>query len=675
MNIIAIVQARTSSKRLKSKVLKKVQNNTIIEIINKRLNLSKKINKTIIAIPSTKNENKFYNFLIKKKMIVFRGSENNVLNRFYKAAIKYKANIIVRVTGDCPFVDVELIDKSINTLIKSKNDYVTNTNPPTYPDGLDIEVFTFECLKKTKKLAKSKYDLEHVTPFIKTSGLFKTKNIQNKIDLSHLRLTLDEKQDLKLVKKIFKHFHPNIYFQMDDITYYIKKNPKLIEINNMIKRNSGSLDNVGQKLWRKAKTLIPGGNSFFSKRPDIFLPDSSPVYYLKAKGCYVWTLENKKLIDMYLMGVGTNILGYSNSKINSAIYKAIKKSNVSSLNCPEEVELAEELLKLHPWADMAKFGRSGGETNSIAIRIARSFSKSDNIAFCGYHGWHDWYLSSNLSNKKNLDHQLFPNLKIEGVPKKLKNTAFPFKFNNFKSLERIVKKNKIGIIKMEVFRNIPPKKTFLKKIRKLADKKKIILIFDECTSGFRSNFGGIHKLYGVNPDIAIFGKALGNGHPITAIIGKKEIMEKANNSFISSTFWSERLGIVAALTTLKLMKKLNSWKQISKKGNYIEKKWKEIGKKYKLKIKCYGLPSIKYFEIISKDWIKYKTFISQEMLKKGFLASNAVYVSISHTDKIIRNYLNSIESIFKIIANCEKNNSIDTMLETKISDVGMKRQN
>jgi len=433
--------------------------------------------------------------------------------------------------------------------------------------------------------------------------------------------------------------------------------------------------NKGQELWNRAKKIIPGGNMLLSKRPELFLPNKWPVYFSKAKGCKVWDIDGKKYIDMSFMGVGTNILGYSNKIINRSVNNAINKSNVSTLNCYEEVQLSEKLIELHPWADMVKYARTGGEANSIAIRIARAASGKDKIAFCGYHGWHDWYLSANIANKENLNSQLLTGLNTYGVPKALKNTSFPFEYNNFKQLEKIVKKNNIGIIKMEVERNIKPKNNFLKKVRNLANKKKIVLIFDECTSGFRENFGGLHKMYNIEPDLAIFGKALGNGHAITAVIGKKKIMQFAQDSFISSTFWTERSGPVAALKTLHVMEKLKSWKIISKAGEKIERGWKKLAKKNNLKIHCYGLSSIKNFEIKSKNWLKYKTLISQEMLKRGFLAGNTVFTCINHTDQIINNYLKNLDKVFKIIKICENTGTIDMFLETPVCHTGFKRIN
>ena len=211
-----------------------------------------------------------------------------------------------------------------------------------------------------------------------------------------------------------------------------------------------------------------------------------------------------------LMGIGPNALGYGNNQVDQAVLNAISKGNMSTFSCPEEVELAERLIDMHPWADMARFARSGGEANSVAIRLARAASGKDNVAFCGYHGWHDWYLASNLSDSKGLDGHLLPGLDPHGVPQNLKDSVHPFEYNNFAKLEELVKTKNIGVIKMEVIRNMEPQDNFLQKVRDLASKKNIVLVFDECSSGFRENFGGIFQKYNVEPDMVMFGKTIGN---------------------------------------------------------------------------------------------------------------------------------------------------------------------
>ena len=403
--------------------------------------------------------------------------------------------------------------------------------------------------------------------------------------------------------------------------------------------------NKNYQRWINANNYIAGGNMLLSKNPNYILPIHWPTYFKKAKGVNIYDLDNKKYLDMSYMGIGTNILGYANKAIDSMVKKSIDLSISSTLNCYEEVELAKKLISIHPWANKVKFARTGGEANSIAIRLSRAFTKKDKVAICGYHGWHDWYLASNLSNKNNLNSMLMEGIKTDGIPKFLKNSTIPFQYNDIDNFLKIAKRRDVGSLIMEVKRNYDPHNNFLEKIREVCSKYKICLIFDECTSGFRENFGGLHLKYKVNPDLAIFGKALGNGYAITAILGKEEIMNTFNNTFISSTFWSERVGPVAGLATLKEMENIKSWKIISDLGNYFREKLNKVAKKNNLEIAIEGIPSLTTYRF-KKNNQKYKTYISKKLIDKNILGTNAVYFSSSHSKKNIDLYINYLDEIF-----------------------------
>ena len=409
--------------------------------------------------------------------------------------------------------------------------------------------------------------------------------------------------------------------------------------------------NKGQKLLKKAKKIIPGGNQLLSKRSEIFLPGVWPTYYKKAKGCKVWDLNDNVYYDFAGMGVTACVLGYANNDLNKSLIKGLKSGSMCTLNATEEVDLANELLNIHKWSGMAKFCKSGGEACMVAIRIARAYSKKNNVAFCGYHGWHDWYLATNMGNKKNLDNQLLPGLKTKGVSNTFKNTIKPFIYNDINSLKKIFKNknNDVGIIIMEPMRGVKPKKNFLKQVKILAKKNNAILIFDEITSGFKDNYGGIHLKLNVNPDIAIFGKSIGNGYPISAIIGKKKIMEVAQDTFISSTMWTDRLGFIAAIETLKKLKKFKINKIISDYGNLIKNGWISKAKKNDINISISGLNTILYLKFNYKNNSEILTYFTQEMLKRGFLAGSQVATSYAYNKKIINKYLKEVDYVFKKI--------------------------
>jgi glutamate-1-semialdehyde 2,1-aminomutase len=432
----------------------------------------------------------------------------------------------------------------------------------------------------------------------------------------------------------------------------------------------------GQELYKKAKTLIPGGTMLLSKRPEMFLPENWPSYFSKAKGCEVWDLDKKKYIDMCIMGIGTNTLGYGNDEVDNAVVETARKGNMSTLNCPEEVELAEKLIEINPWADMVRFARSGGEANSIAIRIARAASGKDNVAICGYHGWHDWYLSANHNEGNDLSDHLLKGLSPNGVPSNLKNTVFPFHYNNYEELLDIVNTKDIGVIKMEVERNFGPKNNFLNKVRDLATKRNIVLIFDECTSGFRETFGGIYQKYGVEPDMAMYGKTLGNGYALTAVVGKKSVMEAAQSTFISSTFWTERIGPTAALATLKVMEEVKSWEIITDIGNIMRKGWQKLAEDHNLSITISGIPSLSTYSFNTDKALEYKTLITQEMLSKGYLASTNFYASTAHNEDNLKLYFEALNDVYTIIADCENGNKkIENLLKGPVCHAGFKRLN
>ena len=670
------------STRLPGKVMKKIVGIPAIGIILKRLKKTKEAQKIVVATSKNEENKVLINYLKKIKASYFCGSENDVLNRFYKTATKHKAEIIVRITADCPLVDVQIVDDFIKRFKKNKPDYLSNGLwlPWTYPDGLDVEVFSYGFLKKAEKKANTlqRRDGAVVSEYLRDNpDSIKWMNITCPIKkISKYRLSVDEEIDLHLIRKIYEYFSPNIHFDLKQIVNFAKKNKKLFSINSMIKPGEGSNLDKGQKLWKRASAIILGGNSLLSKNPNLFLPNKWPTYFSKSKGCKVWDLDNKSYTDMSLMGVGTNILGYCNSEVDNAVKKVVEKGNLTTLNCPEEVFLAEKLLSIHPWAEKVKFARTGGEANAVAIRIARAASGKENVAFCGYHGWHDWYLAANLKNKNSLNSHLMPGLDPLGVPSNLQNTSFGFEYNNINQLKKLIDKKNIGVIKMEVSRSTQPNTIFLKKVRELANKKNIVLIFDECTSGFRQCFGGLHKLININPDMAIFGKALGNGYAITAILGKKSVMDSAQKSFISSTFWTDRIGPVAAIKTLEIMEREKSWKRISYLGERVFLIWKKLAKKYNIKINISGLPSLAKFTFDSRNSQVYKTFITQEMLKHKFLAANSVYLSTSHNEKILKKYSNHLDEIFYKISQCEKGNlSISNILKYPVSNSPFGRLN
>ena len=392
-----------------------------------------------------------------------------------------------------------------------------------------------------------------MTPFLRREPAFRRLNITNAEDLSAQRWTLDEPADLVVLRDVFEHFGDNS-FSFEDVVALAAADPSLFAANASIPRDEGARLAAGQKLWRRAKRVIPGGSLLLSKRPEMLLPERWPTYFSRAKGCHVWDLDGNELLDVGLMGVGTNILGYGHPKVDEAVARVVRDGNLTTLNAPEEVFLAEELVALHPWSDMARFTRSGGEACSVAVRIARAASgrsarSRSAVTTVGTIG--TWL---QISNPRTRSRHHLAGLDPAGVPPALARTALPFAYNDLAELDRLVATEDIGVIFIEVERSTPPAPGFLEGVRELATREDIVLVFDECTSGFRKVLGGLHLHYGVEPDIAVFGKTLGNGYAINAIVGRAAVMDHAQSTFISSTFWTERIGSAAALAALAAMR-------------------------------------------------------------------------------------------------------------------------
>lgn len=675
LKVVAIVQARMGSTRLPDKVMKPIGGVPMIELLLARLSRARLVDQIVVASSIDSRNQPLSDHVVELGYTCVRGSEQDVLNRYLVAARQVRADIIIRITGDCPLVDPALVDEAVRRFCAGSFDYLSNTSPATYPDGLDTEVFTLEALERAACESQDPFDHEHVTPYLRRDGLFRLGVMRHDQDLSGLRWTVDEASDFEVISNVFRHFAPDIHFSWQRVLDLQVQRPDLFAANQNIIRNEGAMMGTGQKLWKRAKEIIPGGSMLLSKRAEMYLPEQWPAYFSKAKGCTVWDMDGKAYIDMSIMGIGTNTLGYGHPEVDAAVREVIDMGNMSTFNAPEEVYLAERLVELHPWADMVRFARTGGEANAVAIRIARAATGKDNVAICGYHGWHDWYLSANLGDKSHLAGHLLPGLEPNGVPQGLRGTTLPFNYNNFAELEALVRDHDIGTIKMEVSRNMGPKDNFLHKVRKLATDHGIVLIFDECTSGFRQTFGGLHKLYGVEPDMAMFGKTLGNGYAVTATIGRREIMEAAQTTFISSTFWTERIGSVAGLKTLEVMERLKSWDFITQTGLQIREKWQSLADHHGLKINHWGLPALTGYTFESPQALEYKTLITQEMLAKGYLAGNSVYVCIDHTPEVVNGYFEALDSVFALVRECEGGRDVKPLLKGPVCHAGFKRLN
>lgn len=432
-----------------------------------------------------------------------------------------------------------------------------------------------------------------------------------------------------------------------------------------------------QALYHHAKQRIPGGVQLLSKRPEQFAPGQWPAYAVRGKGCEVWDLDGKHYYDMTTNGIGACLLGYADPDVTRAVVRRVENGSMTTLNAPEEVLLADRLCQIHPWAEQVRFARTGGETCAIAVRIARAATGRDVVAICGYHGWSDWYLAANLEAEQSLDGQLLPGLQPSGVPRGLKGSAVTFRYDDTAEFDAVIRDygDRLACVIMEPVRNHPAGPGFLEHVRDEIHRVGGLLIFDEITIGWRYCFGGSHKVLGVEPDLATFAKALGNGHPIGAVIGTRAAMDAAQGSFISSTYWTEAVGPTAALAALEKMERTRVWEHVERVGRIVQKDWVDAAGRHGLRIACSGLPCLAHFDFLD-DKLAMKTLYTTLMLEEGFLGNTAIYPTLAHTDEILARHREAVDAVFEKMAQIRRqggSEAVEQAIGGQVCQSGFKR--
>lgn len=668
----AIIQARMASTRLPRKTLMEIEGKPMLWHLIERLKHSKLVDKIIIATTYNPKDKAIVDFAKKYSLLVMRGNEDDVLDRFYQAAKIIKANTIVRVTPDCPLLDPKIVDEVIAEFLKGGYDYVTNTLIYTYPDGLDVEVFSFDALRKAHREAKSKAEREHITLYIRNSGRFRLKNVLNKNAVSpHLfRWCVDEEKDLEFVRAVYEHLHTDgKIFYMNEVMDLLKKYPQIQKINSGIITNEGYYKSLVSDppvrpkkinikkslvLKRKAEKLIPSCTQTFSKGPSQFVQGVAPVFLEKGKGSHIWDVDGNEYID-YTMALGPVILGYTYPAVTEAVKKYLDSGTTFTLPHRLEIELSELLTEIISCAEMVRFGKNGSDVTSGAIRLARAYTGRDKVICCGYHGWQDWYIGTTTRNK--------------GVPKAVSNLTLAFEYNNITSLEKIFieNRNQIAAVIMEPIGVVEPEDNFLMKVKELTHKNGALLIFDEVVTGFRLALGGAQEYFNVIPDLACFGKGMGNGFPIAAVVGKKEIMKLFDEVFFSFTFGGEIMSIAAAIATIKEIKEKNVIAHLWEQGRKLRDGFNVLAKEYGADkvTQCIGLSPrtvITFKDEEKGEDLLLKSLFQQECIKRKILFTGAHNICFNHTNADIDYTLRVYRTALEIITKAKEKNKVAELL-------------
>jgi glutamate-1-semialdehyde 2,1-aminomutase/spore coat polysaccharide biosynthesis protein SpsF len=669
---VAIIQARMGSSRLPGKTLAEIEGQPMLRHVIRRVQRARKIDRVVVATTTQPADDAIAEICQADNVVCYRGSENDVLDRYYHAARAEKAAQVVRITADCPLIDPKIIDRVVERFQLGDVDYASNTMVRTYPDGLDTEICSFSALERAWHGAGKPSEREHVTPYLK-SERFRIANIANEVALSgvNVRWTVDEQEDLDFVRAIYAVFRGRNDFLMEDILQLLHERPELGNLNSQILSNRGYYKSLyaeavagpaparelqQSKAWlERARKVIPGCAQTFSKGYNQHVSGVAPVFLVKGKGCRVWDVDGNQYVD-YIQGLLPNILGYADEEVNRAAARQLDEGHSFSLPHPIEVELAERLTKLIPCAEMVRFGKNGSDATAASVRAARAFTGRERIACCGYHGWQDWYIGSTTRNA--------------GVPGAVRALTHPFTYNDLSSLEKILNEHRgeFAAVIMEPVNFYPPAAGFLEGVKKLAQRHGALLIFDEICSGFHFGLGGAQARFGVTPDLACFGKAMGNGFPISCVLGRADVMKIFEEIFFSFTFGGEVASMAAAMKVLDILETKQVLVQMERNGRVLQDGLNALAEEAGLqdRIKCVGYPFwslIKFLDADGKDSFLLRSLFTQECVKRGVLLLATHNMTAAHGPFDIEHTLQTYAAVCKTLTNWLSDPSPETHLE------------
>lgn len=670
--IVALVQARMGSSRLPGKVLMDIAGRPMLWHVVHRARRATLVHEVVVATSTNQADEAIESFARANGVACYRGSEHDVLDRFYQGARQAGADVIVRVTADCPLLDPTIMDKVIVRYLSGDVDYVTNTLTETYPDGLDAEVMSFWVLEEAWKEARLPSEREHVTPYVHNSTRFRVANVENRDfpQAGSMRWTVDEPQDLDFVRAVYTRLGAQGQeFGFEDVLRLLEREPQLMDLNKGITRNAGYFRSLAnnppvaarplkldrsRELRKRAERLIPSCSQTFSKGPTQYVQGVAPAFLARGQGSHVWDVDGNEYID-YPMALGPVILGHNYPAVTEAVDRQAVEGTSFSLPHPLEVEVAELLVEMLPCAEMVRFGKNGSDATSGAVRVARAFTGRDVIACCGYHGWQDWYVGTTTRSK--------------GVPEAVRRLTVPFEYNNIASLERIFEEHQgeVAAVIMEPVGVVEPRDTFLQQVADLTRREGAVFIYDEVVTGFRLARGGAQEYYGVLPDLACVGKAMANGYPVAAVVGRRDIMALFDEVFFSFTFGGEMVSLAAAKATLQIIRDEPVIEHLWTQGRRLQDGYNELARRFDLPriTECIGLPprTVAVFrDDQGEESLLRKSLFQQECLLRGILFSGNHNLCYSHSAADIDMTLSVYEQAMAVLADAVRNRDERTQL-------------
>ena len=662
--ILAVLQARTSSSRLPGKVLAPILGEPMLLHQIERLRRCREIDKLVVATSAESSDDAVAAVAENAGIPCYRGSLHDVLDRYYQAARQYRPQWVVRVTGDCPLIDWEVVDACVRLARQGTYDWASNALNRTWPDGLDVECMTFAALETAWREASEPLQREHVTPFIHRDPVrFRLGSLERPGEsLAGMRWTVDEPRDLSFVTRVYEALYPvNPAFTSADILKFLTRHPEVAAINVDIERNKAfnaalaKLEGRNQMSTQKPRSFgkseamldrslrcIPLGTQTFSKSYTQFPRGVSPFFIKRAKGSRAWDVDDNEYLD-FANALASVTLGHNDPDVTAAVKAQLEDGTLYSLAHPLEVEVAELICQMVPCAKAVRFGKNGSDATSGAVRAARAFTGRERIAVCGYHGWQDWYIGSTARNK--------------GVPAAVRELTSTFAYNDLNSLETELAAHpgEFAAVILEPMNVAYPQPGFLEGVVAAAHNHGALAVFDETITGFRFANGGAQELFGVTPDLATFGKGLANGYPLSAVAGRPDVMAEFAEIFFSFTMGGEALSLAAAKATLEKLNRDTVCDRLRSTGERVLAGVKERIERHGCGtfLEAVGHPAWSF--LIFKDAVgsslwEIKTLWMQETLARGLLSVGTHNISFAHDEADVVRLLAIYDEVFPLLS-------------------------
>jgi glutamate-1-semialdehyde 2,1-aminomutase/spore coat polysaccharide biosynthesis protein SpsF len=547
MRSVAVIQARMSSTRLPGKVLMELGGLPVIGWCVRAARAITGVDAVVVATSVDETDAPIAQWCEEAGVTCVRGPLDDVLSRFALAARETQADIVLRLTADCPLLDPQLCGAVLQLLKREACDYATNAAPREWPDGTDCEVFTAAALFAAEAEALYMPEREHVTPFIRNrQHRFRVHSLSCPLPgLGVERWTLDYAEDFRFLEAVVPHLPQGRAPYYLEVLEVLAAQPQLRSSHSVpvpvvpahpIRFPERSFA-LSQALLAEAERFIPQGSQTYSKSSKQFPVGHAPLFLSHGEGGRVWDVDGNVYVDM-ICGLLPVMLGYADPDVDYAIREQLSHGITFSLPTVLETELARRINALVPCAEKVRFAKNGSDATAAAIRIARAFTSRERVMVCGYHGWQDWYIGSTS--------------RFKGVPKAVQELTHVVPYNNLEAVEQMLAahKGEFAAMIMEPVNTTLPEDGYLQGLKALLHAHGVLLVFDEVITGFRMAKGGAQEYFGVTPDLACFGKAMGNGMPISAVAGRSDVMSEMDQIFFSGTFGGEALSLAASIAVL-----------------------------------------------------------------------------------------------------------------------------